>query len=444
MNDLKLRIRTAQVRAALAVNRELIQLYWEIGRAIAGKQEDEGWGAKVIDRLAADLQREFPGIAGFSRTNIFRMRAFYLAYTQESAIVPQAVGQLAKAGIVAQPVRQLAAGIVPQVVGQLRSANVAQPARQSPADRSTPPAPISELPWGHNVVLLESLDARAERLWYAHQATAHGWSRSMLEHWIDSDLYARQGKAITNFSTALPPAQSDLAQQIIKDPYNFDFLTLHADAAERDLEDGLLEHITRFLLELGAGFAFVGRQVHIEVDGRDFYLDLLFYHLHLRCFIVIDLKTREFDPEFAGKMNFYLSAVDDRFRGEHDQPSIGLILCKKRSRVIAEYALRRLDRPVGVAQYATRLTEQLPHELAGKLPSVREIEAELAEPPATRRIPQSFTRNSKKENGVSAGGGCRLEIDRGRVLRECGVFRIPPRPRRTCCAMRKREKEREA
>ena len=236
---------------------------------------------------------------------------------------------------------------------------------------------MAELPWGHNVVLLEKLRTTDQRLWYAQQAIANGWSRNMLEHWIESDLYARQGKAITNFKAALPAPQSDLAQQVIKDPYNFDFLTLHSQAAERELEEGLLEHVTRFLLELGEGFAFVGRQVHLEVDGEDFYIDLLFYHLHLRCFVVIDLKSGQFKPEYAGKMNFYLSAVDDQRRTPDDAPSIGLILCKTRSKVIAEYALRHLQRPVGVARYVTKLTERLPRELAGKLPSVRQIEAEL-------------------------------------------------------------------
>jgi predicted nuclease of restriction endonuclease-like (RecB) superfamily len=200
----------------------------------------------------------------------------------------------------------------------------------------------------------------------------------MLIHWIESDLHQRQGTAVTNFKSALPAPQSDLAQQLLKDPYNFGFLTLAPDAAERDLELGLVDQITRFLIELGAGFAYVGRQVPITVDGEDFFLDLLFYHLHLRCFFVIDLKTGNFQPEFAGKMNFYLSAVDDQMRKEHDAPSIGLILCKTRSKVIAEYALRHLTRPVGVARYETKLTEKLPRALAAQLPSVKQLEQKLS------------------------------------------------------------------
>jgi predicted nuclease of restriction endonuclease-like (RecB) superfamily len=358
LDDLKARIRSAQVRAGLAVNRELIQLYWDIGRAIVARQHLEGWGSGVIDRLAADIQKAFPGIEGFSPSNVSRMRAFFLAW---------AGGQVISAQAVPKRKRTLSARLVPKPAGSL------------------PPAIVTQIPWGHNVVLLFQLHDRQRRVWYAQQAVVHGWSRNVLVHWIESDLYARQGKAVTNFSATLPPLQSDLAQQVLRDPYSFDFLTLHADAAERELEQGLLEHIARFLLELGAGFAFVGRQVHVEVDGEDFYLDLLFYHLHLRCFIVIDLKTGRFKPEYAGKMNFYLSAVDDQMRRAGDGPSIGLILCKTRSRVIAEYALRQLQRPVGVARYVTKLTEQLPRELAGKLPSVREIEAELIVSPLRKR-----------------------------------------------------------
>jgi predicted nuclease of restriction endonuclease-like (RecB) superfamily len=230
---------------------------------------------------------------------------------------------------------------------------------------------------GHNIVLLFKVRDSAARLWYAREATANGWSRSLLEHWIESDLYARQGNAVTNFGNALPPDQSDLANEILRDPYNFDFLTLRNQAAERDLEEGLLAHIRKFLIELGAGFAFVGQQVHLPVDGEDFYIDLLFYHLKLRCFIVVDLKATAFKPEYVGKMNFYLSAVDDQLRHADDKLSIGLILCKTRSKVIAEYALRNLTTPVGVTRYTTKLLDSLPAELKDSLPSPEDIEAEL-------------------------------------------------------------------
>ncbi len=335
--DLKARIRIAQVKAALAVNRELILLYWEIGRAIIERQDKEGWGRKIIDRLADDLQAEFPGESGFSRANIYQMRQFFVAYREQSAIVQQAVGQL-----------------------------------------PGPPPPLANIPWGHNTILLQKLKDPAERLWYAEQTITHGWSRAVLVHQIETGLYQRQGKALTNFERTLPAAQSDLAQQALKDPYCVGFLALAADARERELERGLLAHLRDFLLELGVGFAFVGSQVPLEVGGQDYYLDLLFYHLRLRCFVVIDLKTEAFQPEFTGKMSFYLSAVDDQFRHPADQPSIGLILCKEKNRVIVEYALRDASKPMGVASYEPRRGE-LPAAFRDNLPSVERLAAELRE-----------------------------------------------------------------
>jgi predicted nuclease of restriction endonuclease-like (RecB) superfamily len=239
------------------------------------------------------------------------------------------------------------------------------------------PQPVAEIPWGHNVWLLEKISNPILRLWYAHKTIEHGWSRAVLTHHIETQLHKREGKAVTNFKRTLPPPQSDLAEQTLKDPYNFDFLTLHSDAHERDLEKGLLDHIQKFLLELGVGFAFVGRQYHMEISGKDYYLDLLFYHLRLRCYVVIDLKMKTFEPEFAGKMNFYLSAVDDQLRHADDRPSIGLLLCKERDHVTVEYALRDLKKPIGVAQWQTKLVESLPKNLKGSLPTVAEIEAEL-------------------------------------------------------------------
>ncbi|NLZ04340.1 MAG: DUF1016 domain-containing protein [Phycisphaerae bacterium] len=351
LEEVKSRIRTARVKAALSVNRELIQLYWDIGKTIVEAQTDKGYGKQVVERLAADLRKEFPGVAGFSAQNLWFMRAFCLAWTEQVRILSQPVTELADENL-QQAVREL--------------------------DGRNPPQAVTQIPWGHNIQLITKVKDPAERLWYARQAVEHGWSRVVLVHWIESDLYSRQGKAVTNFSTTLPPAQSDLATEVIKDPYTFDFLTLASDAAERDLERALLDHIRRFLLELGAGFAFVGQQMHLEVGGEDFYLDLLFYHLRLRCFVVIDLKARPFQPEYAGKMNFYLSAVDDLLRHPDDKPSIGLILCKTRNKIIAEYALRDLAKPVSIARYVTRLVERLPANLKGALPAPRDIKAELA------------------------------------------------------------------
>jgi predicted nuclease of restriction endonuclease-like (RecB) superfamily len=322
---IKIRVQAAQIRAGLAANRELLALYCDIGRMILDRQQSEGWGAKVIDRLSLDLQNEFPGQQGFSPRNLKYMRAFAEAWP-ETAIVQ---------------------------------------------------APLAQLPWYHHLALLDKLDTASDRLWYAARAVEHGWSRNVLALQIQSRLHTRQGKAVTNFKAALPPPQSDLAQQITKDPYLFDFLNLRDDANERAVEDALLAHVEKFLLELGVGFALVGRQVHLEVGDQDFYLDLLFYHLKLRCFVVVDLKAREFTPEAAGKMNFYLSAVDDRFRQPGDEPSIGLILCRSKNRVIAEYALRDVKKPIGVSGYVTRLVATLPQTLRKSIPSVKEIERGL-------------------------------------------------------------------
>lgn len=325
LGDLKGRIQRAQLRAALSVNREMVLLYWQMGRDILARQDEEGWGARVIDRLAADLRRAFPEMSGFSPRNLKYMRSFAAAWPEE-AIVQEALAQIT---------------------------------------------------WYHNVTLVEKLKDANERLWYAHAAVLHGWSRNVLVLQIESGLFHRQGKAVTNFGATLPGVQSDLAQQLLKDPYNFDFLTLGDDAHEREVERGLLEHIRSFLLELGVGFAFVGSQYHLEVGGEDFYLDLLFYHLKLRAYVVVELKTTEFRPEYAGKMNFYLSAVDDRLRHPSDEPSVGLILCKGKNQVMAEYALRDLGKPIGISDF--KLVESLPESLKGKLPTIADLEAELSQ-----------------------------------------------------------------
>ncbi len=357
LEDIKVRVRGARLRAGAAVNRELIRLYWEIGGIIVRRQAAEGWGKAVVERLAADIQREFPGIRGFSPDNIWKMRRFYREWTTGPAILAQVVQEIGPPPGSMQP----------------------------PANREAahPPAILEGLPWGHNFVLLQRLKDAPRRLWYAQQAVANGWSRSMLEHWIASGLHARQGGAITNFPATLPSSQSDLARQVLRDPYCFDFLTLATTAEERDIERGLLADIRRFLLELGTGFAFVGQQVHLEVGGEDFYLDLLFYHLRLRCFVVVDLKATRFRPEHAGKLNFYLSAVDERMRHPGDNPSIGLILCRRRSRLVTEYALRDLAKPIGVSRYVTRSAAELPPELKEALPSPEQLEQRLA---ATARV----------------------------------------------------------
>ncbi len=351
LDSLKQRVRRAQTRAALSVSRELIQLYWDIGHEIVLRQEREDWGKSVVDRLARDIQAAFPGIKGFSSSNVWRMRTFYLAYTKELTNL-------------AQPVRDSRADDLSQPVTDSLTAGL--------------PHPVAEIPWGHNIVLLQKLKDSAKRLWYASKTVEHGWSRAVLTVQIESDLLGRQGKAVSNFAATLPSLQADLAQQTLKDPYLFDFLTLHDDVIERDLESGLVDHIQRFLLELGAGFAFVGRQFHLVVGEDDFYIDLLFYHLKLRCFVVIDLKMTKFTPEHAGKMNFYLSAIDSQLRHSDDANSIGLVLCKDRDQITAEYALRDIAKPIGVAEWQSRLASSLPESLRGSLPTIEEIERELA------------------------------------------------------------------
>jgi predicted nuclease of restriction endonuclease-like (RecB) superfamily len=321
--ELKERIHIARKRTVLAVNRELVLLYWQIGRDILERQVRQGWGAKVIERLAHDLRLAFPNSKGFSRANLMYMRAFAEAWP-EAAIVQQPVGQL---------------------------------------------------PWGHNLVLLTKLKDQQERLAYARRALEHGWSRNTLSVHIETRLLEREGKAVTNFETRLPAPESSLANLTLKDPYVFDFLCVGQEAGEREIESAAMQHITRFLLELGAGFAFVGRQVHIEVGGDDFYIDLLFYHLKLRCYVVIELKTGPFKPEHTGQLSFYLSAVDDLFKSELDSSTIGLLLCKTQNRVVAEYALRDSNKPIGIAEY--QLIDALPADMQTSLPTVEQIEREL-------------------------------------------------------------------
>ncbi|OQC36890.1 MAG: hypothetical protein BWX66_01349 [Deltaproteobacteria bacterium ADurb.Bin058] len=298
-------------------------LYWQIGRDILTRQAEQGWGAKVIDRLAHDLRTAFPEMKGFSRANLMYMRAFAEAWP-DSTIVQQAVGQL---------------------------------------------------PWGHNLVLLTRLKQPEQRLAYARAAIEHGWSRNVLNMHIETKLLERTGKAVTNFSERLPAPGSDLAWQSLKDPYLFDFLDVGKEADEREIESALVRHITQFLLELGAGFAFVGRQVHLEVGGDDFFIDLLFYHLKLRCYVVIELKADKFKPEHLGQLGFYLTAVDRQLKSEHDSPTIGLLLCKSKNKVVAEYALGNKNQPMGIAEY--QLLESLPEPLQTNLPSIEQIEREL-------------------------------------------------------------------
>lgn len=323
--EIKKKVKSSQLKAAVAVNKELIQLYWEIGSTIIKKQKNAEWGSKVIENLAKDLRLSFPDIKGFSLRNIQFMVQFSREYTDI------------------------------EIVKQL----------------------VSQIPWGHNILLLQRLDNQDDRLWYAAKIIEEGWSRSKLLNLVDSDAHKRQGKALSNFKNTLTPTQSDLAQETLKDPYNFDFLTLRNKFNEKELEDGLIDHIQKFLLELGSGFAYIGKQINLFVGDQDFFIDLLFYHVKLRCYVVVELKATEFKPEYAGKMNFYLTAVDELMKHKDDQPTIGLLLCKTKNKVIAEYALRDIKKPLGIAEYETKIIESLPEDLKGSLPSIEEIESEL-------------------------------------------------------------------
>jgi predicted nuclease of restriction endonuclease-like (RecB) superfamily len=323
LTDLKTRIHTAQQRAALAVNRELVLLYWQIGRDILARQAEQGWGAKVIERLVHNLRTAFPDMKGFSPRNLKYMRAFAEAW----------------------PDSEFVQGV------------------------------LAQLPWYHQLALLDKLHSEEARRWYAAKAIEHNWSRNVLVIQVETGLRERTGAAVTNFAAQLPRPHSDLARESLKDPYRLDFLGLGEDVEERAIETAIDRHITQFLLELGAGFAYVGRQVHIEVGGDDFFIDLLFYHLKLRCYVVVELKAGAFKPEHTGQLSFYLSAVDSQMKAEQDNPTIGLLLCKSQNRVVAEYALRDSNKPIGVAEY--QLLAALPADLQTSLPSIEQIEREL-------------------------------------------------------------------
>jgi predicted nuclease of restriction endonuclease-like (RecB) superfamily len=325
LSDIKDRIRQGRLRTVLAANSAMVLLYWDIGGIILQRQSRSGWGAKVIDRLAADLQEAYPEMKGFSPRNLKYMRAFAAAWPERSIVQ----------------------------------------------------ATLAQITWYHNIALLEAIDNPEIRLWYASQTARHGWSQAVLRMQIDNRLHQRHGNAIHNFETTLPPADSDMAGQVFKDPYLFDFLGTADPRREREVEQALVDHIQRFLLELGAGFAFVGRQILLEVGDEDFYVDLLFYHLKLRCYVVVELKAVPFTPGFIGQLNLYLSATDDLLRHPDDKPTIGLLLCRTKNKLVVEYALRNLARPISVAEWETRITGNLPDELKGSLPTVEEIEAEL-------------------------------------------------------------------
>lgn len=325
INALIDKIQKQRISITLNANAGMIGMYWSVGNAILKKQDEEGWGTKVIDRISHDIKVAFPDMSGFSPRNIKNMRRFAAEWPDYE--------------------------IVQQVVAQL--------------------------PWRTNLVLLEKLDSIEERLWYARKVIENGWSSNVLSMQIESGLINRNGKAISNFEIALPPADSDLVNQVFKDPYLFDFLGTDIPRREIEIEKKLTEHIQSFLLELGQGFAFVGRQVHLELGGQDFYIDMLFYHLRLRCYVVIELKACEFEPEFVSKINMYRNVVDDVLRHPDDKPTIGLLLVKGKNKTVVEYSLAGYNNPIGVADWENQLVKSLPEDLKSSLPTIEEIEKEL-------------------------------------------------------------------
>ncbi|MGI6342478.1 MAG: PDDEXK nuclease domain-containing protein [Bacteroidales bacterium] len=337
VNELKTLIQRTQIKASISVNRELMGLYWTIGKSISEKVNTANWGSSVVEKLSEDLKEEFPNQKGFSRSNLFSMKKWFEFYSQSEIDIEK----------------------IQQLVGQI--------------------------PWGHNVVIISKSKNIEEAIFYSNKTIENNWSRSVLLHQIELNLYERHGKAITNFTETLPTPHSELATETLKDPYKFDFLTLQEKAIEKDIEKQLVKHITSFLLELGTGFSFVGQQVPVKIDNQDFYIDLLFYHIKLKCYVVVELKAIEFKAEFAGKMNLYLSAIDDSLKTEAENPTIGLLLCKSKSKIIAEYALRGMTQPIGIAEY--EISNAIPKEIKTELPTIEEIE--LATTRAIRKASDS-------------------------------------------------------
>jgi len=327
VQGLKQKIRSAQIKAALSVNTEMLNFYWELGTDIVEKQKTAKWGDGLVDQLSKDLTTEFPGMKGFSRRNIMYIQQWYLFYSQSGLIVQQAVAQL------------------------------------------------SGIPWGHNITIISKCKNVDEALFYVQATAKNNWSRSVLTHQIEGKLFEREGKAINNFQSTLPVPQSDLAVQTLKDPYIFDFMTIRQQHDEKELEDALISHVTKFLLELGAGFSYIGRQYKIEIDGDEFFIDLLFYHVKLHCYVVVELKTVKFQPEFAGKLNFYVSSIDEILKTERDDPTIGILICKSKNNTVVEYSIKDINKPIGVSRY--NIVSNLEEKIKSSLSTIEEIEKEM-------------------------------------------------------------------
>jgi len=327
IKEIKSKIQSSQIKASIKVNEELLKLYWELAKMIVSKQKESSWGDNLIEQVSNDLKKEFPNMKGFSKRNLEFMRQWYRYWIEDEKIAKQVVSFL------------------------------------------------FQIPWGHNIHIVKKCKNKQEAIFYIQKTIQNNWSRAVLVHQIESELYNRDGKAISNFEARLPQPQSDLAKATLKDPYSFDFLTLTQKHNEKELEDALIEHMTHFLLELGSGFAFVGRQYRLSVGGDEFFIDLLFYHIKLKCYVVVELKTVKFKPDFTGQLNFYVSAIDTELRAKDDNPTIGILICKSKNNTVVEYALKSIENPIGVSEY--KLVNKLPKEFKSNLPSIEEIEAEL-------------------------------------------------------------------
>ena len=346
LESLKNKFRSSQIKASIKVNTTLLEFYWDLGEQIVEKQQEYKWGSGFLEKLSRDLSAEFPDVKGFSYTNVKNIRQWFVFWQQ--------------------------------LVGELKTTKSQQLVGESSVDKTKQiVSQIFMIPWGHNIAIIQKCKNIDEAIYYVQNTLKNGISRSVLVHQIESNLYERNGKALTNFENTLPPIQSDLAKEITKDPYNFDFVTLTQDYQEKELEDALTQNITNFLLELGSGFAFVGRQYKLNVGGDEFKIDLLFYHIKLKCYVVVELKATSFKPEHAGKLSFYTSAIDGELKNSDDNPTIGILICKSKNNTVVEYALKDINKPLGISEY--QLTEILPKEFKSSLPSIEEIEAKLDE-----------------------------------------------------------------
>jgi len=362
LTDLKARIRQSQIKAMIKVNDEMLRLYWDLGHDIVVRQMDAVWGSGFFKNLSKELKAEFPDMQGFSERNLYDIKRFYLFYSQGNKILHQLGAELENENL-----HQLGAEL--QI-----SENKDNIIRHQFGDDFNV-HPIFQIPWRHHVEIFSKCKSVHEALFYVQKTIKNGWSRAMLLNFIDVDLYHSQGKAINNFDRLLPDVQSDLAKETLKDHYNFDFLTLTENYKEKELEDALVENIIKFLLELGQGFAFVGRQYPIKIGNKPRNMDLLFYHLELRCFIVIELKTKEFEPEHTGKLGYYITAINKQLKKDVDNPTIGLLICKTKDNIDAQYSLESTNQPIGISEYT--LSKLIPEDFKSSLPSIEEIEREL-------------------------------------------------------------------